>query len=69
MATPDAPVVFAAKALAPNAVLVATEPPPVPMFMDVVGRVTTVLPAIAGAWSVTEPLVSPLMTMLDIFFP
>jgi hypothetical protein len=28
-----------------------------------------VLPAIAGAWSVTEPLVSPLMTIELMFFP
>ena len=35
----------------------------------VAGRVITVVPAIAGAAIVTEPDVSPAMTILDIYYP
>lgn len=36
---------------------------------DVVGSVTTVPPAIAGAWSVTDPDVSPAIDMLAMVYP
>jgi hypothetical protein len=36
---------------------------------DVVGRVNTVLPAMAGAWRVTVPDVSPATIKLAIIFP
>jgi len=35
----------------------------------VAGKVITVVPAIAGAAIVTEPDVSPAMTILDIYYP
>ena len=44
-------------------------PPDASRVPVVAGRVITVVPAIAGAAIVTEPDVSPAMTILDIYYP
>jgi len=44
-------------------------PPPTAITPDVDGKVTVTVPATAGADKVTEPLVSPETTILDILNP
>jgi hypothetical protein len=61
--------VIEGEAAEPKANGTVVPPAVVTRVPDVVGRVNTVLPAMAGAWRVTVPDVSPATIKLAIIFP